>query len=691
MKCLFTILIICFVSALYSQEFRTEITDEFNVLPFEELAEADETTTAEDDDNLQQLLSYKRYPLNINGPVESLNEFPLFDALLINNLIQYRLLLGSLISIYELQAVPGFSIHFIRQIIPYITINDNTINLQSFSERLHKGAHTIIMRSAFVPERAEGFIKNDNRTNLFTGGRPSAFFRYKYQYRNLLQYGITGDKDPGEPFFSGRGQLFMNFSSFHFFARNAGWIKSLAIGDYTVNLGQGLTHWQSQAFKISSGITNIKRQSETLRPHQSAGEFNFHRGVAVTLKRGNFESTAFISSRKLSANIGHHEVYGKVITSISTSGLHRSQNEIQDRNSTGLLTYGGNFKWLPQWGHIGFNFVKYKYSLPIQKREEPYNLFAIKGNDWINGSLDYSFTFQNFHFFGEFAVDKKKNPGAVVGMMGSLDATTDMAILYRNIGKAYQSVYGNAFTENTLPANENGLYSGISVRPKQQWKLDIYADIFSFPWLKYRVDAPSRGVQYLLQVAWKPSRGVEIYSRYRHRMKPLNIDADQEIDFWENQNIRNWRTQISYQVSTSITLRNRAEICFYASQPDAQAETGYLFFTDLIYKPLGRWYSGNFRIQHFETGSYNTRVYAYENDLLLVSNIPSFSGLGTRFYMNIKAKSNLKLLRTNDIILSLKIASTIYNNQNSIGSGMSTIHGKHKSDIRFQIIITPDM
>ena len=89
--------------------------------------------------------------------------------------------------------------------------------------------------------------------------------------------------------------------SFHVFTRQVGLFNSVAVGDYTVNLGQGLIYWQSQAFRKSSAVINIKRQSEIIRPYHSAGEYNFNRGVAATISSGKFEGTLFFSAKKLEA------------------------------------------------------------------------------------------------------------------------------------------------------------------------------------------------------------------------------------------------------------------------------------------------------------------------------------------------------------------------------------------------------
>jgi hypothetical protein len=682
MKSIFIILTLFVSCFAYSQQRPADDNEELNSIQLEDLSES-EDAESEDDYSLQQMSVYKRHPLNINGPESSLEEFPMLDPLLISNLIQYRSLLGNLINVYELQAVPGFTAGLIQKLIPYITLSDTRSVLESLLQRFSQGESSITMRPVFIPQLADGFVEGSSTKNKFTGSRPSLFFRYQYQFRDLLQYGITGDKDTGEPWLTGKHNLPMDFQSFHFFVRRAGCVKSFALGDYTVNLGQGLIHWQSQAFKKTSGVTNIKRQSEVLRPYHSAGEYNFHRGAAITISKYKWEATLFVSIRKLSAN-----VEAGAITSFLTSGLNRTAGEIEDKNKVGELFYGGNIKKILKKGHAGLNFTNYLYSMPIKKREDPYNKFAIKGIRWLNYSLDYSYTVRNLHFFGETAGDVNTNKAFINGMIASISQAADIAILHRFIDRRYQAIYANAFTENTLPNNENGFYTGLSLKPDHRWKLDLYADLFSFPWLKYRVSSPSRGVQYLVQLTWKPDKKVEVYTRFRMKMKPINIDSDHETDFTGDQSLKNWRTQVSYQINPSILLRNRVEVCSFIKE-GIFPESGYLFYTDLLCKPLGKWYSGNIRFMRFETGSYDSRIYAYENDLPYVSATPSFSDEGIRYYLNLKGKFNFKYFRNSQLVVGIKLASTLYAGKTLIGSGLSAIQGNRKSDIKMQVILVP--
>jgi hypothetical protein len=55
-------------------------------------------------------------------------------------------------------------------------------------------------------------------------------------------------------------------------------------------------------------------------------------------------------------------------------------------------------------------------------------------------------------------------------------------------------------------------------------------------------------------------------------------------------------------------------------------------FFDILYKPLLAPYAAVLRLQYFETDSYNSRIYAYENDVLYSYSIPAFYDKGFRYY-----------------------------------------------------------
>ena len=83
----------------------------------------------------------------------------------------------------------------------------------------------------------------------------------------------------------------------------------------------------------------------------------------------------------------------------------------------------------------------------------------------------------------------------------------------------------------------------------------------------------------------------------------------------------------------------------------------------------------------FRTDSYDTRLYTYENDILYAFSIPSFSGEGQRFYLNLRWKTKA------NINLYMKYSLTSYQDRNTISSGSNQIEGNRLSEFKFQVIM----
>ncbi len=606
----------------------------------ENLAEAEQGET-EDDAWLQDMEQFSREPLRINtADAGELRQLRILNDLQIASLITYRGLLGHFISVYELQAVPYWDIPTIQKLLPFISLTTAGSQKEELWKRFRGGTHQLLFRVSQVFKTRHISATDQS----YTGSPQRLLFRYRYSYNDLLQFGWLGDKDAGEQFLKGAQKKGFDFYSVHFFARKLGVIQSLVLGDFTVNMGQGLVHWQSLAFKKSADITGLKRQSAVLRPYSSSGEFFFHRGAGITVRKGKIESTAFISFRRLSANLVSDTASGDpFISSILTSGYHRSPAEQADRNVLTQTAVGSTVAYKRKRGQVAVNGVGYLFSVPIKKRDDPYNLYALSGKKWFNMSADYSYTYKNLHFFGEAAADQNFNKAFINGLLVSVDPRADLSILHRHIAPAYQSVSGNAFTESTSPTNERGLFTGICLRPGSGWKIETYADIYRFPWLKYRVDAPGRGSDWLVLLTCTPNKQTEIYTRFRAESKLGNVTGSEnnsnQLQFLTR---KSWRTHVSFRVNADLSFRSRTELVWY-EKPGSGTENGYLFFLDIIYKSLQGPISGSARIQYFETDSYDSRVYAFENDVLYSYSIPGFSGKGTRFYLNLgyKASPNL--------------------------------------------------
>ncbi len=648
----------------------------------ENITENNEDVETEDDSYLQQMIQYLKNPIELNYADDvELNQLRMLTPMQIRNFILYRNLVGKLVDIYELQAVPGWDINTIQKMRPYINVSIQVSAVDAVKRRIKNGVHSVLFRASQVLERSKGYLLDSSTTTNFYPGSPQKFLlRYKYIYRNLFQYGIVAEKDAGEQFFKGKQKQGFDFYSAHIFVRKIGIIKTLAIGDFTVNLGQGLTQWQSLAFKKSVDVMNIKREGEVLRPYNSAGEINFHRGLAITLAKKNWQLTVFGSYRNIDANFvaDTSQTQDDFISSLQTSGYHRTKSETDDKGVQRQLSFGGNFSYQHKRLHLGINGIQYQFKFPLVKSTEPYNLYALNGNSFGNYSFNYSYTFKNLHLFGEAAFTSNFDKAFINGLLMSASSKVDLSLLYRNISKSYQSLNAYAFTENTYPTNEKGFYAGISIKPNNAWRIDAYADFYKFPWLRYRIDAPSTGSDYLIQVNYKPNKKFEIYTRYHAESKAINVNPAQlATSPVMQQPKKNWRTQVIYKINPAITIRNRTELVWF-DKKGIQEEQGFLIYFDFIYKPLLKPFSGSIRVQYFETDGYNSRLYAYENDVLYSFSIPLFYDKGYRYYFNLNYDVNKKLT------LWIKWAQTLYKDKAVIGSGLDEINGNSKSEIKLQ-------
>ena len=680
MKKLFFILIFLFLFTTVLAQVLEPVTEQ----QLENNAANNEDVETEDDSYLQQMQQFLKDPVNLNLADESeLKALQLLTPLQIQHLILYRNLVGKLIDVYELQAIPGWDLQTIQKLRPYIRVSLQVDVLGTLKSRLRNGEHHILIRGSQVLERSKGYLlDSSSATNFYPGSPQKIMLRYKYSFKDLLQYGIVAEKDAGEQFFKGKQKQGFDFYSFHLFVRRVGIIKSLAIGDFTVNLGQGLTQWQSLAFKKSSDVMHIKREADVLRPYNSAGEINFHRGIGVTFAKRKWQLTVFASYKKIDANFvaDTSQNNDDHVSSLQTSGYHRTISETDDKGAQRQLALGGNLSYRYKTLHIGINAVRYAFKLPLVKSTEPYNKYSLSGNSFGNYSLDYSYTFKNIHFFGEAAFTSSFDKAFVIGLMLSVSSAVDMSLLYRNISRSYQSLYTSAFTESTFPTNERGLFVGMTIRPSMDIRIDGYADLYKFPWLRYRVDAPSNRSDYLVQLTYKPNRQLEIYTRYHAESKAINANPDNlTLSPVQQQPRKSLRTQVSYRINRDITLRNRTEITWF-DKNGYLPEQGFLIFFDLLYKPTLKPFSGNLRLQYFETDGYNSRLYAYENDVLYSFSIPVFYDKGYRYYVNFNYDITGKLT------LWLRWTQTVYRDKTHIGSGLDEIRSGHKSELTLQAL-----
>jgi hypothetical protein len=126
-------------------------------------------------------------------------------------------------------------------------------------------------------------------------------------------------------------------------------------------------------------------------------------------------------------------------------------------------------------------------------------------------------------------------------------------------------------------------------------------------------------------------------------------------------------------------LRNRIEWArFNKGIIDEQCNLNY---QDIIYHLQKFPLDLTFRFALFDTDSWNTRIYAYENDVLYAFSIPPYYGKGIRSYLMLHSSIS------SHIDLWLRVARTTLTDVNVIGSGLNAITGGQKTEVKVQLRI----
>jgi hypothetical protein len=638
---------------------------------------------------IEQLYFYYDNPLNLNSATASdIEELNLLTSIQINDLLLHRKLFGNLISIYELQTLKYWDLSTIQLVLPFIRVDDKLDNLHvSLKEAIKQGDYEVYLRYQRTPEERTGYDNVPDsvllNSNSYYYGNPDRYYtRLRYSYRTNISIGVTGEKDAGEQFFQGAQKSGFDFYSFHAFYKGGKYLKAAAIGDYQVQIGQGLNLWSGYAFGKTADVTNVKRSANPIKSYTSVDESRFLRGAAFDLGWKDFSFTGFASAKKVDASGIADSLFDDLqyVTSINLSGLHRTNSEIERKDVLTEYITGGNLRYATRGLQLGVAGVYQGYDKEFNKAIQPYNQFDFRGKDMYSLSGDYSWVIQNFNFFGETSWSSYNGSWAHLhGFLASIDTKASLSVIYRNYGKGYQTFYNNGFSEGSNTQNENGLYAGLKVKFSPNWSFNGYVDFFKFPWMKYQIDGPSKGNERLAQLSYKPTKTFEIYARYRYQDRQRNSRfSDGTVTALENVVQQNYRINLSYAVNEFFTLKSRIE-WVSIQRPSQPFEKGLLVTQDLLFKPKNLPFDLSLRYALFDTDSYDTRIYSFENNALYAFTVPAHYYKGNRAYVL------LRYSFLNYFDLWVRYGVFIYNNRTTIGSGAEEILGDKKSDITIQL------
>lgn len=671
----------------FSQE-RSEIIQQ----RVEFISEQNESEEIDLTNIFEQLNHFYDNPINLNATDgEDLRALGLLTEVQVTDLLLHRRQFGKFISIYELQSLQYWDLPTIQLVLPFVRVDDRLDQLHlTFREAIQQGKFEAFLRYQRIPEHKSGYETVPDsviaESNSYYYGNPDRYYtRLRYTYRTNISIGMTAEKDPGEQFFRGSQKNGFDFYSGHAFFKGGKYLRAVAAGDYLVQIGQGLNTWSGYAFGKTADIFASKKTANLLRPYTSVDENRFFRGGAAVVGFKGFQLLGFYSQKRIDgagvADSLNDDL--EFITTIDLSGLHRTNSEIAKKNQIGERVFGTYLQYRGPRFNAGLAFVNQHYSAPLQRDSVPYNQFAFRGTQTNALSGDYNWVYKNLNVFGEVSYSTHSQDFAQLhGLMLVLDPRVSFSLIYRNYGKGYYSFYNNGFSEGSNTQNERGLFAGWKVRLSSAWTLNAYGDIFTFPWMKYQVDAPSKGYEFLFQPVYKPNKELEIYGRFRQQVRQKNSrDNDGTVTAIEDVIQRNYRLNLSYKVTEAITLKSRLEYVTIDRASSAH-EGGWLLYQDILIRPKSSPVDFSLRYALFDTDSYDARIYTFENNALYVFSSPSYYYQGSRAYVMVR----YSFLKVCD--LWVRYGTFLYSNRTSLSSGAEEIVGNRKSDVTVQLRIS---
>lgn len=635
----------------------------------------------------ESLLQLYASPLDLNTATpDDLAATFILDERQLRSFFEYRGQVGPFLSLYELQAIPGFDLHTIRRLLPFVTI---TIKAASIAQALkNPGQHFLMFRSGKLLERQKGFAPLDSNSNAVTRYRGPSFngyLRYRNARSGAYSFGLTLEKDSGEKLWqwnAGRQIFGFDFTSFHAQVVNRGKLKSLILGDFQMQAGQGLL--LGAGFSLGKGsevIRTVYRSTTGLKPYTSATEANFFRGIAATWAiTHRTDLTLLFSNIQRDATQSSDSLNSSITTSLPTTGYHRTASEMDKHHVLRERDIGLHIlhKLASQKGQIGLTVLYTHYSSFIQKRDLLYNRYEFSGNRNLTSGLHGDYRWRNLHFFGETAISKSGGTGAIGGLIASLGRKLDVSFIARHYARHFHTFYGNPISEGIRPINERGVYGGFRWSPSAKWQWSSYTDFFRFPWLKYQVDAPSRGFDYFIQGLWKPSKRLNAYVLFHEKHKQTNDPAAEQNDPALIRSIkRTAMLNMDYEIPLKCAFRTRLQ---YGSLKSGHgtASKGFTIVQDVTWHFAKLEISG--RMAFFKTDDYDSRQYVYEKDMLYAFSIPAYYNTGTRHYFM------LRYTVSKPLKIWLRWSQTRYSDIEKISSGLSEIDGNKRSEVKLQVM-----
>jgi hypothetical protein len=667
---------VCFLSAQDTLTWSLPQREDL-LFRFEELINEDESNQEELEELLieeqEKFQEVTRANLNALTPEMAFAYLKLTDYQYYN-LLAYLSEYGMMASVYELNAVEGFSIEDVRRLMPLVNLESVTRKNNFFKNFFRKSKSSFLLRYGQVLEKQNGYDKS--QTKHYLGSPFRLAFKYQFSTQDKFVLAISGEKDAGEQFFKGAQKYGFDFYSAYLCLKNIGVLKKLVIGDFKLDFGQGLVVGSAMMGGKGGGVGSVRHFAGMIKPVAPLNEGTALRGVAATLGNYHYTGTLFAAYRNYDGNVLLTEDSSRVFEgSLSHSGYHRTEAEQAKSDNLRSWVFGADFLYRARIFRLGARALYTLFNAEVQPSGKVYQQYAFTGRSLVNAGLDYQLILKKVILYGEAGLSGNGGWAFVQGANVELSPGVSFALLAHFRSRRYVALQGSSSAQG-----EWGFYlvSQMILNPKttMSWHYD-YTHYF---WLRYRIDAPSNTMRAGLDLTCAVSRKAHLQIRFQYKMKYKNMEARGLVNGIEP--FHSFKAHAVWESTLVELLKLKTGVDYLINHSKTMDYThdGLLLYQDVgldLKKPgLGF----NMRIAFFDTDTYEERLYAYENDLYYSFTMNSHYDKGWRAYLLVKYA--YKMLH-----VWIRISQTFFLNKEEIGSGLDLIAQKHKTELKLQLMV----
>lgn len=598
-------------------------------------------------------------------------QFPFLDLRQIHSICVYLARYAPLQTLSELQLIPGLD-YRTRRYLSLFFYCGAMPRKRTFVEELWKGNHEVTTRLDIPLYRRDGY-KNYSRGELlehpnkqYLGNALYNSLRYRYHYGDRVYYGVTLEKDSGEPFGYGGNYPYDSYSGY-FMYKPKKTLYSLVVGDYRLHFGEGLAFgnyfgtYRQDPLRQTGGIAAM------LKKHTSTSESDYFRGVAAMLKVKRLYLVPFVSYRAADAIL-----YGdSAIRSLKTDGYHRTRLEHSRKNNISTWCVGSHLGWYTSLWAVGATAARTEYSLPFIPHDALYRRYALKGRTFSSYSANYMYRGRMWMADGEVAFTEKGALAMLHTLRCGKSERLNLILQPRFYSYRYATPYSSAYHTGSGVQNEEGLYAYAGSRVFPRLFVELSGDYAYHPWATYRCSSSS--------VDWN------VFFRSEYTLSPnSSISSSYQLKMQERDDVKGSPGRIcAYRHKAKIQWahdsRHWRQVCALDGVCNRILETNYGWMAS------GRLYWKNKRCKvavaasYYHTDSYDERIYCYEPMLLYAMSFP------VCYYHGVSGVSTLDLNISRHIRLSCKYKIVHYFDRSQIGTAQQRINSGTKQDLSLQV------